>query len=334
MKSYSQRQSLFCGLLAVVTSLTALSATGATPSGKPLQWQDPEMPGFQATQRASFQAAELTLTSALERLSATPKADEAKILTFLERLTTVCGHEGKYETAEQYCKLAIQYSEKVPKNAQRTQMLKLGLAHTYSKENKLSLAEIAYCNVLGEKNLAPAPRVMALTGLAEVQTKGGKYTQARANFQDAVDAQKTLVVWMPADHLRFAKCLYLDGRAAQSEMQLKQALTTDERELGPTAPQLAATLNDLAVVCSHENRNDEAEKYMRRAAAIAKQYKYIDLPVWLDNLSSILKMENKTIESAAIETEAEQHRNKVSVKAKPLSNPFTSTSFSRFRREL
>jgi tetratricopeptide (TPR) repeat protein len=281
-----KKTTFFALALAIFLVPTANAAN--TCATKELHWQDYELPGYQAAQRSQYQAAEFMLTTAIERLNVATHPDDSKILQLLERLITVCGKEGKYDVAEQYCNLAIQFAERMPNSSVRTELLKLGLAHIYGKLRKYSLAEINYERALASKTLPKSARARAIIGLAEVQTKEGKYATASSLFKQALEGPETnSEPALPADHVRYARLLYLQGQTSSSEAQLKETLLADERDLGPSQPYLAATLNDLALVCMKANRPAEAEQYMRRAVAIARQHRYADLGDWQENLVQI-----------------------------------------------
>jgi len=59
------------------------------------------------------------------------------------------------------------------------------------------------------------------------------------------------------------------GDFARADMRLREALRFQESTLGPAHPDLASTLNNLAVVCESLGHNDDAEGFYRRAHAIA-----------------------------------------------------------------
>jgi hypothetical protein len=59
------------------------------------------------------------------------------------------------------------------------------------------------------------------------------------------------------------------GDFASADRLLRSAARIQEEELGPLHPELANTLNNLAVVAEMTGRSDEAERLYRRGAAIA-----------------------------------------------------------------
>jgi hypothetical protein len=59
------------------------------------------------------------------------------------------------------------------------------------------------------------------------------------------------------------------GDLASADKLLRSAARSQEEELGPLHPDLANTLNNLAIVAERTGRPDEAEAFYRRAVAIA-----------------------------------------------------------------
>ena len=59
------------------------------------------------------------------------------------------------------------------------------------------------------------------------------------------------------------------GDFDSAEKLLREAAARQEADLGPSSPDLANTLNNLAIVCEKTGKPGEAERFYRRAAAIA-----------------------------------------------------------------
>jgi tetratricopeptide (TPR) repeat protein len=60
------------------------------------------------------------------------------------------------------------------------------------------------------------------------------------------------------------------GNYTAAENLLRKAARLQEASLGPRHPDLANTLNNLAIVCERTQKPDEAEQYVRRAVSIAR----------------------------------------------------------------
>lgn len=86
------------------------------------------------------------------------------------------------------------------------------------------------------------------------------------------------------------------GDNAAAERALRRVLKLQEAGLGLSHPDVANTLNDLAVVCNRLGRPDEAEFLYRRALGIARRTLAPDHPyiaVSLANLSNLYRAQGK-----------------------------------------
>ena len=73
----------------------------------------------------------------------------------------------------------------------------------------------------------------------------------------------------PAPIVEAAQQAAAAGDYSEAERLLREAAAIQERSLGSLHPDLASTLNNLALVCERTNKFDEAERGYRRAHAIA-----------------------------------------------------------------
>jgi hypothetical protein len=73
----------------------------------------------------------------------------------------------------------------------------------------------------------------------------------------------------PAPIIEAAQHAAAAGDYSEAERLLREAAATQELSLGSRHPDLASTLNNLALVCERTNKLDEAERGYRRAHAIA-----------------------------------------------------------------
>ena len=86
------------------------------------------------------------------------------------------------------------------------------------------------------------------------------------------------------------------GDQIAAERALRRVLRLQEAGLGLSHPDVAHTLNDLAVVCDHLGRPDEAEFLYRRALGIARRTLEPDHPyiaTSLENLSNLYRTQGK-----------------------------------------
>jgi hypothetical protein len=73
----------------------------------------------------------------------------------------------------------------------------------------------------------------------------------------------------PAPKIEAAQQAAAAGDYSEAERLLREAAAIQERSLGSLHPDLASTLNNLALVCERTSKFDEAERGYRRAHAIA-----------------------------------------------------------------
>ena len=73
----------------------------------------------------------------------------------------------------------------------------------------------------------------------------------------------------PAPIIEAAQQAAADGDYSEAERLLREAAAKQELSLGSLHPDLASTLNNLALVCERTNKLDDAERGYRRAHAIA-----------------------------------------------------------------
>ncbi len=63
----------------------------------------------------------------------------------------------------------------------------------------------------------------------------------------------------------------MQGRTAEAEPLLKRSLAIDEKTLGPEHPEMATSLNELALLYQAQGRYAEAEPLHKRALAIVRR---------------------------------------------------------------
>jgi hypothetical protein len=95
------------------------------------------------------------------------------------------------------------------------------------------------------------------------------------------------------------------GDLANADELLKDAARIQEAELGPLHPDLASTLNNLAIVAEKTGRLGDAEAFYRRAAAIAVESLPADDPAVQasrQNLEDFCRARNLPIDAAVLTT--------------------------------
>jgi len=79
--------------------------------------------------------------------------------------------------------------------------------------------------------------------------------------------------------LELAEKAAIDGDFSSADQLLRDAARLQEAEMGPTHPDLANTMNSLAIVAERTGRFSDAEAFYRRSAAIASQSLPADHPI-------------------------------------------------------
>ncbi|HZI56572.1 MAG TPA: FxSxx-COOH system tetratricopeptide repeat protein, partial [Verrucomicrobiae bacterium] len=95
---------------------------------------------------------------------------------------------------------------------------------------------------------------------------------------------------------------YLNERAeyAQAELLLRRALSVSEKALGPEAPNIATSLNNLAILYTVQGRHAEAEPLHQRALAIREKVQgpeHPDTATNLNNLAELYKRQGRHAEA-------------------------------------
>ena len=89
------------------------------------------------------------------------------------------------------------------------------------------------------------------------------------------------------------------GEAGRAEQLLREALRLHLAALGPSHPDLASTLNNLAVVCESTGKLDDAEAFYRQAHAVAAASRPPDDPLVItsrDNLRDFCAARSRAVE--------------------------------------
>lgn len=77
------------------------------------------------------------------------------------------------------------------------------------------------------------------------------------------------------------------GEFPRAERLLRDGLRLQEEALGPSHPDLASTMNNLAVVCESLGQLDEAERLYRRATSVARAARPADDPLVTTSVANL-----------------------------------------------
>jgi hypothetical protein len=121
------------------------------------------------------------------------------------------------------------------------------------------------------------------------------------------------------------------GDYVTAELNLREAAARQETELGPFHPDLANTLNNLAVVYERADSPAEAEFCYRRAYAIATRAHAPDHPLVVTsrkNLEDFCKARGRPFERSSIRSERMARRTPVRTFSRPFSVGVTGLGFA------
>lgn len=133
-------------------------------------------------------------------------------------------------------------------------------------------------------------------------------------YLDQVRACNTLI-WqqglalIEAADLLNRSSIYLHEHAlyAEAESFLQQALTINERELGPEHPSTAMSLNNLAALYQDQGKYEQAEPLLQRALAISTQVltpEHPDVAYSLNNLANLFLHQGRYPEAESLYKQA------------------------------
>lgn len=141
-----------------------------------------------------------------------------------------------------------------------------GWPHTIAislRENTVRLAE-------GPPTTIPALIEVVATG-RPVQSKSEWTDLLQSAFGEAIPLVSPRELRLFSELVRSAQAANAQGRHADSEQLLRQALILQSRLLGERNPATANTVMDLALILSNRGRNEEAEALFARADAVIQK---------------------------------------------------------------
>ncbi len=100
----------------------------------------------------------------------------------------------------------------------------------------------------------------------------------------------------------------------KAEPLLKRALELQEKEIGPTHVQTAATLDELAGVCAEQRKFREAENFYKRAIGIYLRFnpdENLDLADCSERYAAMLERMDRPVEAAKLRERAKEIRDSV-----------------------
>jgi tetratricopeptide (TPR) repeat protein len=137
--------------------------------------------------------------------------------------------------------------------------------------------------------------------IAELKLTQLQYAAAVEDFREAADLVPSGEALVRSEYLnRLGMVAHRAGIFPVAGTALAEALSIRERVLNPEQPDVAASLNNLALLLKDTNRLSEAEPLYRRSLAIVEKSYGPDHPavaIRLNNLASLLKDTNRLSEA-------------------------------------
>ncbi len=186
----------------------------------------------------------------------------------------------------------------------------------------VALAVWAYVRVAEERNLARAAaeseRLARMELEAKVFQEQGKYEDAQALYQKALDAKRRAFgEWHPAaleTMSQLAEVLLQQRKHAEAEQLYRDTLDARRRVLGPEHPDTVASMCDLASALRDADKHEEAEKLYRDTLAIRRRTLGTDHPDTLgalNNVGFVVRLQRRYAESEKLLREAVAGRRRV-----------------------
>ena len=221
------------------------------------------------------------------------------VATTLNNLAELYRAQGRYAEAEPHYQRALAIREKVlgPEHPDVAMSLN-NLAELYRAQGRYAEAEPHYQRALAivEKVLGPEhPNVAtSLNNLAgstmpragmprRSRTTSGRWPSGRRC------SARSIPTW-PRASTTWLQLYHAQGRYADAEPHYQRALAIREKVLGPEHPDVATSLNNLAVLYRAQGRYADAEPRYQRALAIREKVlgpEHPDVATSLNNLAAL-----------------------------------------------
>ncbi len=238
-----------------------------------------------------YELAELWYKQSLDITRSRFGVEHPNVANSLNHLALLYSSQGRYTEAEPLYLEALEMYKQL-----------LGSSHP---DFTNSLNHLAYLSV-----------AMILNNLAALYNSQGRYTEAEPLLLEALEMRKQLLGSSHPDftnslnhlaYLSVANSLnhlaYLynsQGRYAEAEPLLLQALEIDKQLLGSSHPDVAMSLNNLAALYNSQGRYTEAEPLLLEALEMRKQLlgsSHPDVAISLNNLAYLYNSQGRYTEA-------------------------------------
>jgi tetratricopeptide (TPR) repeat protein len=152
-----------------------------------------------------------------------------------------------------------------------------------------------------KKNLDKAQR-----DYADVNFSLGQTYYEQGKFKDAVDLYQVAANLRPTDSKTLsalAAALEITGDSPKAEDFLKKALAIDEKDFGPSSPEIARRIWELGAFYANHNNFEQCEHYFKRVISVLEKNfgpEYPKLAFHLSNLAMLYMTKGKNFDAESL----------------------------------
>lgn len=267
---------------------------------QPSPWQTYFRAGEEALQQGNYPQAQQHFEAARGELA---DAADPRLVPTLQRLAGLHALQGRLAPAESLYAAAIALARQtLPPQAPELIQLQTQAAGFFLDEKKYPQAERLYTEALEEQLRQSEPRTAQLATildqLADLHRAQGHQALADSLGKRAMGCKLAAQAY---EH-------YLQGNYPQAETFYRRALAVQEKALG-NHPDLARTCRELGMLYQAVGDLPQAEALFRRAIAVAEKTPGDpELARTLDNLALLMRKGKRGDEAEALEERARQLR--------------------------
>lgn len=162
----------------------------------------------------------------------------------------------------------------------------------------------------GSKESTNPATLNAMSGLASLLLRQGKYSDAESLLRDAITAQRRVLGPRHESTLRSMRLLsgtlQGEGKLQEAEAHQRETLKADQDSLGREHPETLLSMNELANIVDHAGRMAEAESFYRQVLEIQSRTLGPEHPQTLvvaSNLAGVLGEQDELEEAEKLERE-------------------------------
>lgn len=263
--------------------------------------------------RGKYSEAQKILDRAIRICEKSLGPDHLDVADLLQSQALLCRTLGSFSDAETKAKRSLDIRTKVfgDKHEEVANTL-FWLGEHYEYTGNFRLAESYHLRALKirETIFGSEHPTLAISQnrMAELLTKLGRYSDAETFFKKAIEVRQNKIGNSEHQDLAYtlvplAELRRLEGRIAEAESLLGQALRLQEKARGEEHIDLVTTLDSLAKLLKGQLRYSEAEQVCRRALEIRIKHlgtEHKDVAGATTNLASILVLMGRNAEAESL----------------------------------